>query len=254
MIELKNISFSYYGKKILDGISLNIREGELCGIIGPNGCGKTTLIRLLSRMTSPECGDIVLDGRPYSDIPRREFARSVSYFPQGRPIPDMTAEELVSHGRFPYSSGGGLSEADRVAIDTAFDGAECAKFRHRALKELSFGERQRVYMAMLLAQEAKFAFLDEPTTYMDISNQLAMLSLLRRMSGGGRGVAAVLHDISSALKFCDRIIVISGGRIAFDGPPDAAVASGSISEVFGVGCRSVEVDGVREYILTHQQP
>jgi len=253
MIELKNISFSYYGKKILDGITLDIREGELCGIIGPNGCGKTTLIRLLSRMTSPEGGEIKLNGIPYTDISRKEFARSVSYFPQGRPIPDMTAEELVAHGRFPYTSGGRLSAADKIAIDAAFDGAECSEFRHRSLRELSFGERQRVYMAMLLAQDARFAFLDEPTTYMDISNQFAMLSLLRRMSGGGCGVATVLHDVGSALKFCDRIVVISGGRIAFDGSPNAAVASGSISEIFGVGCRSVEVDGVREYILTHQQ-
>ena len=252
MIELKEISFSYYGKKILDRLSFHIREGELCGIIGPNGCGKTTLIRLLSRMTSPDSGELTLDGTPYAKIPLGEFARSVSYFPQGRPIPDMSAEELVAHGRFPHNSGGRLSVADRCAVDTAFEGAECTEFRYRNLKELSFGERQRVYMAMLLAQDARFVFLDEPTTYMDISNQFAMLSLLRRMSDGGRGVAAVLHDVTSALKFCDRIVVMSGGTIVFDGAPEGAAASGIISEVFGVGCRAVELDGVREYILTPQ--
>jgi iron complex transport system ATP-binding protein len=252
MIELKNISFSYYGKKILNYISLEISEGEFCGIIGPNGCGKTTLIRLLSRITSPECGEITLDGRLYRDIPRREFAGSVSYFPQGRPIPDMTAEELVAHGRFPHTSDSRLSQVDRVAINAAFESAECSEYRRRNLKELSFGERQRVYMAMLLAQDAKFAFLDEPTTYMDISNQFAMLKLLGRISGGGRGVVTVLHDISSALKFCGRIVVMAGGKIVFDGSPDAAVASGSISEVFGIDCRAVVLDGVSEYILTSQ--
>ena len=252
MIELKSITFSYYGKKILDNISLSIREGELCGIIGPNGCGKTTLIRLLSRMTSPDRGEITLDGSPYSDITRKEFARSVSYFPQGRPIPDMTAEELVALGRFPHTSGGGLSSADKAAVDAAFEGADCTEFRSRNLKELSFGERQRVYMAMLLAQDARFALLDEPTTYMDISNQFAMLKLLSSMGSNGHGVVTVLHDINSALKFCDRLIIMSGGRIAFDGSPDAAVASGNISEVFGIACRAVELDGVREYILTPQ--
>lgn len=250
MIELKNISFSYYGKKILDSVSLDIREGEFCGIIGPNGCGKTTLIRLLSRMTVPDGGTITLDALPYSDIARKRFAKAVSYFPQGRPIPDMTAEELVAHGRFPHTSGHALSSADKAAINAAFESADCAEFRNRNLKELSFGERQRVYMAMLLSQDARFALLDEPTTYMDISNQFAILKLLRNMSDDGRGVVAVLHDISSALKFCDRLIVMNGGNIVFDGTPDAAVTSGSISEVFGICCQAVDIDSTREYVLT----
>jgi len=252
MIELNNISFSYYGHRVLDDVSLSVREGEFCGIIGPNGCGKTTLIRLMSRMISPQSGEISLDGKSYSIIGRRDFAQAISYFPQGRPIPDMTVEELVSYGRFPYSAGRGLSLDDKSAVDSALNESGCSEFRLRNLKELSFGERQRVYMAMLLAQDTRFALLDEPTTYMDVSNQFAMLGILRRVCDGGHSAVAVLHDLPTALKFCDRIIVMNGGKIAFDGTPQSAVASGCISSVFGVGCREVETDGITEYILTPQ--
>ena len=250
MIQLDNLCFSYGGRTVLNNISAAFSPGKLYAVLGPNGSGKTTLIRLLSRLLLPDSGSLTLDEKSYTCYGRKEFARQLALLPQTRPIPAISVQDLVSHGRFPYL---GLSRtpgrADLEAVDRAMAAVNVQAFAGRDLRRLSGGERQRVYLALLLAQDTRYVLLDEPTTYLDASAQFSVMENLKRMSQDGKCVIAVLHDLNLALSFADEICLLDQGRIAAFGAPEALVEQGVLDRVFSIRCRSVVVDGIKEYII-----
>ena len=250
MIQLDDLNFSYGGRTVLHNISAAFSSGKLSAVLGPTGSGKTTLVRLLSRLLLPDSGSLTLDGKSYACYGRKEFARQLALLPQTRPIPAISVQDLVSHGRFPYL---GLSrtpgKADLDAVARAMAAVNVQAFADRDLRQLSGGERQRVYLALLLAQDTRYVLLDEPTTYLDASAQFSVMENLKCMSQDGKCVIAVLHDLNLALSFADEICLLDQGRIAAFGAPEALVEQGVLDRVFSIRCRSVVVDGIKEYII-----
>ena len=250
MIQLDDLNFSYGGRTVLHNISAAFSPGKLYAVLGPNGSGKTTLIRLLSRLLQPDSGSLTLDGKSYACYGRKEFARQLALLPQTRPIPAISVQDLVSHGRFPYL---GLSRTpgkdDLDAVERAMAAVNVQDFAGRDLRQLSGGERQRVYLALLLAQDTRYVLLDEPTTYLDASAQFSVMENLKRMSQDGKCVIAVLHDLNLALSFSDEICLLDHGHIAAFGAPEALVEQGVLDRVFSIRCCPVMVEGVKEYII-----
>lgn len=255
MIECRSLSFSYGKNEILHDLSLTFEPGVLYGVIGPNGCGKTTLIRLLCGLETPDRGSLRLNARPYCAYNRKELARQISLLPQARSLPSVSAWELVARGRYPYLGWTGrLCEKDRAAVDNALHKAGVEALADRDVTCLSGGERQRVCLALLFAQDTPYVLLDEPTTYLDVSHRFSLLSRMCELRNEGKCVVCVLHDLPLALRYCDRLIVMENGRLRACDTPKNLVACGILEEVFSVRCRTVEVDGETEYLFSPKCP
>lgn len=242
MIEFRHVTTGYGGAPAVRDVSLHIPRGQITVLIGPNGCGKTTLLRAAARQLPLYGGEILLDGRSVSAYGRKEFARKASFMPQVRPVPSITVRGLVSHGRFPHL---GLSRqlrtADKAAVERAMEETGVSAWAERDLRELSGGERQRVYLAMALAQETEVIFLDEPTTYLDLGRQFEVLELVQALNAGGKTVVMVLHDLAQALGCGHQTALLEQGRLVLCAGPEAMFESGEIDRVFGVrACRAEE--------------
>lgn len=199
MIRLKNIISGYSGTEIIKNIDISFEKGSITSIIGKNGCGKTTLLKTASWLLKPFSGNIMLDGESIYNIPDKKLAKKISFLPQIRIAPNISVYNLVMHGRFPYLGFPRIPhDEDRAIVENALEKLGLKKYRNKNVKELSGGERQKVYLAMVLAQDTDYIFLDEPTTYLDINHQLEILDIIKELRSMGRAVIMAIHDLNSA--------------------------------------------------------
>lgn len=254
VMQAKDLTFSYDGSgNIIEHLNLAIQEGKITVLMGANGCGKSTLFKLMTKNLYPDSGAILLGDADVEEMRLKEFARSVAIVHQNNTAPpDLTVEKLVGYGRTPYlnafQTGGG--EADENAIEWAMDVTHIQSIRHKAVAELSGGQRQRVWIAMALAQETDVLFLDEPTTYLDIRYQIEILKLVRELNERYHmTIIMVLHDINQAMEYGDVFIGMKNGRIVVEGDPKDAVSSEVLFNLYGIRLPVAEVDG-RRFVLT----
>jgi iron complex transport system ATP-binding protein len=252
-IEANAISVELGGRPILDGIDVALRPGEMVGLIGPNGAGKTTLLRVLADLIAPVSGSVSYDGEPASRVGRKELARRIAFLVQGGAVHwQMRAQAVVALGRLPHRKPfADSTQADHAAIERALAATDATAFRDRTLDSLSGGERMRVLLARALAVEAQILLADEPLAGLDPLHQLEAMALLRRTARSGAGVVVVLHDLTLAGRFCDRLVLIDQGRILADGPPGHVLADGHLGRAFGIRVARGRQDG-QDFVLPWQ--
>ena len=252
MIELKNLCTGYPGHEVLHGISLAFRPGEVLVLIGPNGCGKSTLLKAATGLLPRSGGQIMLDGMPLESYKPKQIAQRVAYLPQSRTVPDITARRMVLHGRFPYLSyPRRYRQEDYAAVDRALVWADASDLADIPVPQLSGGQRQKVYLAMAMAQDTQTILMDEPTTYLDVRHQLEVMDVSHRLASEGKAVVLVLHDLCIALQCADEVAVLSQGRVVQVGTPEQIYSGGALERVMGVILRRVETEnGWRYYYLT----
>lgn len=235
MIRLIDVTAGYKGFEVIKNINISFEEGSITSIIGKNGSGKSTLIKTASKLLKPFSGDVLLDGRSVFDIPYKELAKEVSFLPQMRNVPDITVYNFVMHGRFPYLGFARIPRhEDMEIVEGALKALGIDGFRSKYLSELSGGECQKVYIAMVLAQYTNYIFLDEPATYLDIGHQLEMLEIIKGLKKMGKAVIMVVHDLISALEYSDKVCLIDEGEVVAFDTPEAVYKSGEIERVFNV--------------------
>lgn len=250
MIEIKELCTGYGKKQILNHLSLTVEQGRLTSLIGPNGCGKSTLLKAITGIVPVMSGEISLDGALVGTLGRKDLAKRISYLAQGKSAPDMTVAQMVLHGRFPHLSyPRRYTEDDKRIAAQAMERSGVLEYAERPMSSLSGGMRQNAYIAMALAQDTDHILLDEPTTYLDISNQAELVKGLRALAVSGKAVLTVLHDIPMALAFSDTVAVMDGGIIVALGTPDEIYASGVIDTVFGVSVRRTDDESGYYYLM-----
>ncbi|MEU1308860.1 ABC transporter ATP-binding protein [Streptomyces cinnamoneus] len=235
----RGLTLSYEDRIVVDGLDLEIPDGEVTVVVGPNACGKSTLLRALGRLLKPARGAVFLDGEELDRLPTRRIAQSLGLLPQTPVAPEaITVADLVARGRQPHQRWWQQwSEADERAVTDAMARTDVTSLAGRPVDELSGGQRQRVWIAMALAQETDLLLLDEPTTYLDISHQVEVLDLVRRLNHErGRTVVAVLHDLNQAARYADHIVAMKAGRVVSAGRPAEVVTAELVHEVFGLAC------------------
>ncbi|WP_410538088.1 ABC transporter ATP-binding protein [Streptomyces sp. KL2] len=236
-LSARDLTLAYESRTVVDGLDLDVPDGRVTVVVGPNACGKSTLLRALGRLLRPRRGAVLLDGRELDRVPTRAVARSLGLLPQAPVAPEaITVADLVARGRQPHQRWWQQwSEADERAVTDAMEGTGVTELADRAVDELSGGQRQRVWIAMALAQETELLLLDEPTTYLDIAHQVEVLDLVRRLNRErGRTVVMVLHDLNQAARYADHLVAMRGGRIVAQGPPAKTVTAALVREVFGL--------------------
>jgi ABC-type cobalamin/Fe3+-siderophores transport system ATPase subunit len=239
----RDLTLSYDHRVVSQGLDVEIPDGSFTVIVGPNACGKSTLLRALARMLRPRQGEVLLDGRAIGSLPSKEVARRLGLLPQSPIAPDaITVADLVARGRYPHQ---GLlrqwSRDDARAVAAAMASTGVDDLAGRAVDELSGGQRQRVWLAMALAQETPILLLDEPTTFLDIAHQIEVLDLCADLhEQRGRTLVAVLHDLNHACRYATHLIAMAGGAIVAEGPPSEIVDAALVEAVFGLRCRVIE--------------
>jgi iron complex transport system ATP-binding protein len=236
------LELGYDKRVIVEHLDLAIPDGSFTVIVGPNACGKSTLLRALARLLKPHDGGVYLDGALITSRPSKEVARELGLLPQSPIAPDgITVADLVARGRFPHQR---LlrqwSRDDERAVAGAMAATRVADLADRIVDELSGGQRQRVWLAMALAQQTPILLLDEPTTFLDIAHQVEVLDLCAQMHADGRTLVAVLHDLNQACRYATHLVAMRDGAIVAQGAPAEIVDAELVERVFGLPCRVVE--------------
>lgn len=245
---LHQAGFRAHDQFLLEDISLNLQRGRVTGILGPNGSGKSTLMRLMAGQIPPSVGEVLFQGCRVTDYAARNLARCLAHLPQIPPaVPGMTLRDLVALGRYPWHGAlGRFGAADHQAVDTALERTGLSALSDRRVDLLSGGERQRGWIAMLLAQGAECLLLDEPISALDLSHQIEVLSLLRRLNHEqGLTVIMVLHDVNLAALFCDDLIALRQGRLVEAASADQVAQPGPLSTLYGLGMEALPWRGRR---------
>lgn len=230
----RDLTLRYGDRVVSTRLDLDVPDGAFTAIVGPNACGKSTLLRALVRLLRPDSGQVEYDGREVGGYPAKALAKQLGFLPQDPLAPDdIKVRQLVGRGRFPHQSLLALwSPQDGAAVDAAMAAAGVADLADRPVQELSGGQRQRVWVAMVLAQQTPYLLLDEPTSFLDITHQYQLLGLLAELRDEGRTVIAVLHDINQACRFADHLVAMKDGRVVAEGVPTDIVDAALIKEVF----------------------
>jgi len=254
-LQIQRVYFSYLDGLVLHNINLFIEAGEMVGLLGPNGSGKTTLIKLASGVLKPNQGKIKLDGSSLGQLSRKSIARGVAVVPQQFNIPfAFTTTEVVMLGRTPFLRAfAEESEVDKQFVSNALELVDISELKERRFDELSGGERQKVILAMALAQQPMLLLLDEPSVHLDITHQVEILGLVRRLNvERGLTVIAAMHDLNLASLYFDRLILLKEGRVSADGTPAQVLTEDRIKEVFSASVRveSHPTTGVPHIVIT----
>ena len=274
-IRLEKVVFDYgtaserRSESFIDGMDLSIRKGSITSILGPNGCGKSTVLKLMAGVLRPSGGTIAVlqpeGDPPYSEgdspqsgnftdirsLSSRKRASIMAFLPQVTPATALSVERLVANGRYPHRRlFGGLSDEDKERIEQAISAMGLQPMRSQEIRTLSGGERQRAYLAMILAQDTDIMLLDEPTTYLDIGAAHDIMQTVRDLnSNGERTILMVIHDLDMALRYSDDIVVMDNGSVIGNGSTDDVLSGGSIQDIFGMDIVSVTEDERRGYCL-----
>ncbi|VII98278.1 ABC-type Fe3+-siderophore transport system, ATPase component [Arthrobacter sp. DR-2P] len=246
VLNAKDLTLKYDQRCVVDGLTAEIPEGKVTMIVGANACGKSTLLRGLSRLLKPAAGAVTLDGKDIHSRPARELARTLGLLPQHPTAPDgITVRDLVGRGRYPHLGffrswrEGDMSPHD-LAVQRALEATDTLALAGRNVDELSGGQRQRVWIAMALAQETDVLLLDEPTTYLDLAHQVEVLDLVTDLNRQrGTTVAIVLHDLNLAARYADNVIAMKNGAVVAVGSPLEVVTESLVRDVFGLESRVI---------------
>lgn len=242
-LSAENVTLAYDQRVIAERLSVEIPDRSFTVIVGPNACGKSTLLRALSRMLKPSEGRVLLDGNVIQSMPAKKVARTLGLLPQSSIAPDgITVADLVGRGRYPHQ---GIlrqwSADDERVVQESMRQTGVAELGDRYVDELSGGQRQRVWIAMALAQQTPLLLLDEPTTYLDIQHQIDVLDLCAELhEEQGRTLVAVLHDLNHAARYATHLIALREGRVIAEGAPKDIVTAELVEEVFGLRCQVID--------------
>ncbi|GAA2310668.1 ABC transporter ATP-binding protein [Streptomyces kunmingensis] len=237
------VTLGYDQRVIAEKLSVEIPDNSFTVIVGPNACGKSTLLRALSRMLKPSAGRVLLDGSVIQSMPAKKVAKTLGLLPQSSVAPDgITVGDLVARGRYPHQ---GLlrqwSPEDEQVVRESMESTGVAELADRYVDELSGGQRQRVWIAMALAQQTPLLLLDEPTTFLDIQHQIDVLDLCAELhEEQGRTLVAVLHDLNHAARYATHLIALRGGEIIAEGPPKDIVTADLVERLFGMKCQVID--------------
>ena len=238
-----HVSIGYEDSAVIADLSVDVLDGCFTAIVGPNACGKSTLLRGLARLLKPSGGQVILDGHDIGGLHTKEVARRLGLLPQTSIAPEgITVADLVSRGRFPHQKVlRQWSRDDDAAVAEAMRCIGVSELAGRLVDELSGGQRQRVWVAMVLAQRTPLVLLDEPTTYLDIAHQVELLDLFAMLNREQhRTVVAVLHDLNHACRYADQIIVMKAGSIVAQGDPNAVITEDLVEAVYGLKCQIID--------------
>lgn len=232
-IVLEHIDKHYHGKPVVRQVSLEIAEGQFTAFIGPNGAGKSTLLGIISRLISPDSGQVSLDGQNLQQMKNAEIARKMAVLKQANHTElRLSVEDLVAFGRFPYSRGH-LTAQDHQMIDQSIQYMELEPMRHQQLSELSGGQRQRAYIAMVLAQDTKYILLDEPLNNLDMKHSAQIMRVLKDLCvNHGKSIIVVIHDINFASVYADQIIAMKHGALVYQGTPQQIMHEDILQDIF----------------------
>lgn len=247
ILRAQNVSAGYRrGENVIKNLSCNFKSGNITAVIGPNGCGKSTLLKILARQLSLSDGNVFVDDKDVKLFKPKELARIIAVLPQVRNVPSIPAKALVSHGRFPYMSFPRIpSSQDKKTVEDCMRATDTLRFANTDVSTLSGGQRQKVYIAMLLAQQTDIILMDEPTTFLDMSCQFEILDMIKSLRQQGKCIVVVLHDISHAMQIADDILLISQGEKVFYGSPEDFIESGAPEKYMNL-CPHKAEDGDKE--------
>lgn len=242
LLEAQSLSVSYGNGDIVRGVDLVIPDGGFTAIVGPNACGKSTLLRALARLLPPSQGTVLLDEKPISAQPSRHVARRLALLPQAQTMPEgLRVRDLVARGRFPHQTFfRRWNDADEEAVAKALAVTDTSDIADRLVDQLSGGQRQRVWIATMLAQDTPIVLLDEPTTFLDLTHQIEVLELCDGLRREGRTVVAVLHDLGLAARYATHMVAMSNGQISAQGTPAEVVTPEVIRDTFGLECLVID--------------
>ena len=236
-LDVEGVSLRYGERPVVEDLSLSLPDGEITVIVGPNACGKSTLLRAMSRLLRPTDGRIVLDGADIHQLPTRTVAQVLGLLPQSPIAPEgIVVADLVARGRHPHQRAfTRWSRADEAAVLEALEATGVTDLAERSVDELSGGQRQRVWIAMALAQQTDLLLLDEPTTFLDVTHQVEVLDLLTDLNRRrGTTVAMVLHDLNLAARYADHLVAMRAGTVVATGAPDEVVTPELVRDVFAL--------------------